>query len=515
MHRLTRFAALAAAAALGGSASAQAQITSAAAARFLEQASWGPTAATVAQVQQLGFSAYIDQQFLAAMSPISDVPPDANGRQPVGPVQQQFFVNAATGADQLRQRVAFALSEIWVVSALKLNTADQIVPHLRLLSQDAFENYSKIMYDVSVSPSMGHYLDMVNNDKPATGREANENYARELLQLFTIGLNQLNDDGTQKLNNGQPMPTYDQSVVQGFARAFTGWTYPPMPGAVSRTHNPAYYAAPMVAFDNNHDTGPKALLDGAVLPGGATRTAQRDLTDALANVFNHQNVAPFISRQLIQHLVTSNPSPAYVGRVVAAWRAGGGEMKAVIKAILLDPEARAGDTTKPDPGFGHLREPVLFMNGLLRELNATVAPINSLAGQGSTMGQNVYFPASVFNYFSPGYRYLTHIPNQAEVSINAPEFQIESTSTALVRSNFLNTLIYGTIGGVTLDLSPYLSLTPAQLLDTLNQALLHGTMSGQAQASVLNAVNAQTTARAKVQAALYLIASSSQYQVER
>jgi uncharacterized protein (DUF1800 family) len=510
-----RFVTLPAAVVLACGAGAQAQITQAAAARFLEQASWGATPTTIAQVQQMGFSGYIDDQFLAPMSPIPDVPPGPNGREPVGPVQQQFFLNASTGADQLRQRVAFALSQIWVVSAVKLNTADQIVPYFRLLQQDAFENYSKIIDDVTLSPSMGHYLDMVNNDKPAAGREANENYARELLQLFTIGLNELNDDGSLQINSGQPIPTYGQNVVQGFARVFTGWTYAPMPGAQLRTHNPPYFAVPMVAVNSNHDTGSKTLLDGLVLPGGASRTALLDLTDALADIFNHHNVAPFISRQLIQHLVTSNPSPAYVSRVVAAWRSSGGDMRVVIKAILLDPEARAGDTGKPVPGFGHLREPVLLINTLLRELNATVSANNALASQGNNMGQNVYYAPSVFNYFSPGYRYLTHIPNQVQVSINAPEFQIDSTSTALTRANFANTLIYGTITGVTLDLTPYLNLTPVQLLDTLNQELMHGTLSPQAQTAILNAVHAQTTPKAKVQAAIYLIASSSQYQVER
>jgi uncharacterized protein (DUF1800 family) len=510
-----RFVMLALLTLLASSAGAQDQITADAAARFLEQASWGPTPATIAQVQQMGFSAYVDSQFAAPISDYPDVPPGSNGREPVGPVQQQFFVNASGGSDQLRQRAAFALSQVWVVSALKLTTADQIVPYLRLLQQDAFANYATIMHDVTLSPSMGHYLDMVNNDKPGPGREANENYARELLQLFTIGLSQLNDDGTLQLNNGQPIPTYDQTVVQGFARAFTGWTYAPTPGTNSLTHNPAYFAAPMVPVNSTHDTGPKTLLDGAVLPGGTARTAQLDLNDALANVFNHHNVAPFISRQLIQHLVTSNPSTSYVARVVTAWRSSGGDMKAVIKAILLDSEARAGDTGKPVPGFGHLREPLLLINTLLRELNATVGINNGLAAQGNNMGQNVFYPASVFNFFSPGYRYLTHFPGQVQVSTNAPEFQIQSTATTVNRTNFVNTLVYGTIAGVTLDFTPYLNLTSAQLLDTLNQAMLHGTMSVQMRSSILNAVNAQTTAKARAQAALYLIASASQYQVER
>jgi uncharacterized protein (DUF1800 family) len=249
------------------------------------------------------------------VSPIPDVPPNTNGREPVAPVQQNFFLNAAHGSDQLRQRVAFALSQIWVVSAVKLGTANQIVPYLRLLEEDAFENYFKIMYDVTVSPSMGHYLDMVNNDKPnpTVGKEAGENYARELLQLFTIGLNELNDDGTLKLSNGQPIPTYDQTAIQGFARAFTGWTYPPESGAASKIHNPANFDGQMVAWDRNHDMGDKTLLDDETLSGG--QGALEDLTAALLNVYHHHNVAPFISRQLIQHLVTGSPSPAYVSRL--------------------------------------------------------------------------------------------------------------------------------------------------------------------------------------------------------
>jgi uncharacterized protein (DUF1800 family) len=492
---------------------AQPAITPTAAARFLDQASWGPTAASIAHVQRVGFASYIEEQFNAAQSPIPDVPPAANGRQPVGPVQQNFFVNAVTGEDQLRQRVAFALGQIWVVSALKLSTADQLVPYLRLLQKDAFENYRKIIEDVTLSPSMGRYLDMVNNNKPAAGREANENYARELLQLFTIGLYELNEDGTQRLYNNQPVPTYDQTIVQGFAKLFTGWTYAPKPGALNATHNPAYFDAPMVISNGNHDATPKALLYGVVLPGRTS--AQLDLTDGLNNVFSHRNVAPFVCRQMIQHLVTGNPTPGYVARVVSAWRGTGGEMRAVIKAILLDSEARAGDGGPADPGFGHLREPVLMINTLLRGLNATVDADNALAAQANSMGQNVYYPASVFNYFSPGFRFTSQPANQPPVSINSPEFQIYTTSTALIRSNFLNRLIYGTINGVTLDFTPYQSLTPAQLIDTWNQALLHGSMSAPMQASILKAVNAQTTAKAKVQAAIYLTAASSQFQVER
>jgi hypothetical protein len=245
-------------------------------------------------------------------------------------------------------------------------------------------------------------------------------------------------------------------------------------------------------------------------PVAAGGTAEQDLDAALANIFAHPNVAPFISRQLIQHLVTSAPSPAYVGRVTAAFRRSNGDMKTVIKAILLDSEARAGDSETPDPAFGHLREPVLFINGLLRELNARVDLANGLAAQGSNLGQNVYLADSVFNFFSPGYRFQA-----ATGSVNAPEFQILSTSTAMRRADLVTAFLYRTVTGVAIDWTPYLTMTPDQLVQSLNHSLLGGTMSDAMRASVLKAVSAQTTPKAKAQAAAFLIASSSQYAVER
>jgi hypothetical protein len=194
-------------------------------------------------------------------------------------------------------------------------------------------------------------------------------------------------------------------------------------------------------------------------------------------------------------------------------------MKAVVRAILLDGEARAGDNKTPDAGEGHLREPAFFINSLLRALNATVEEDNALPGQANNMGQNIYYSASVFNYFSPGYRFTAEgsgaTPVSPPVSINAPEFKILSTSTALLRANFVNHLVYGTIKGVTLNWTPYLALTAGQIVDAFNTALLHGTMSQPMHDSILKAVNAQTSAEARVRAAAYLVASSSQYQVER
>jgi uncharacterized protein (DUF1800 family) len=505
----------------GGGAQSTPKPDAAAAARFLQQASWGPTAATIAHVQDVGFDGYINEQFLVPASPLDVPQPSANGSIPFRPVQDQFFFNAVNGQDQLRQRVAFALSEIWVVSGVKITDPRAMVNYLQVLEQDAFANYYDVMRDVTLCPAMGHYLDMVNNDKPdpRTGKSADENYAREIMQLFTIGLSVLSPDGTPVMGkDGNPVPTYTQDTIEGFSRAFTGWTYAPAAGATPHAHNPANWTQPMVPWEANHDTQAKTLLSGEQLPTG--QTAEQDLKGALDNIFYHPNVGPFICRQLIQHLVTSSPSPGYVQRIVnvfnGAFAVPRGDMKAVVKAILLDPEARAGDDAAPATDEGHLREPVLFINGLLRALSATVGAANGLAPEGANLGQNIYFPPTVFSYFAPGYE----IPGTA---INAPEFQILSTSTAMLRADFVNDLVYGKIAGVTIDFNPWIqlatnstkSLDTSTLLDLLNAALMGGRMPADMRSVIQKAVDAASSPKAKVQTAIYLIATSSQYQIER
>jgi uncharacterized protein (DUF1800 family) len=495
-----------------GALMGQSTLTATAATRFLEQATWGPTPDAVAHLQQIGFDHWLEEEFAAAPSDIPDAPPGTTGLRTL---QDHFFVNALTGQDQLRQRVAFALGQIWVVSGVKINLPQAMAPYLRLLTLDAFGSYYNLMRDVTLSPAMGHYLDMVNNDKPdaAAGKSADENYAREFLQLFTLGEILLNPDGTPALNaDQQTVPAYSEQTVQNLARVFTGWTYPPAPGATSRIHNPAYWDEPMVAFASNHDLGTKTLLRGLVLPAG--QLPERDLEQALDNVFNHPNVGPFVARQLIEHLVTSNPSPAYIERVSAVFADDGmgmrGHLKAVVRAILLDPEARADDNS-PAPGAtgGHLREPVLFLTSLLRGLNATVADTNALAPYASQMGQNVYYPPSVFNYFSPNYR----LPHTA---LTAPEFQIYSSATAMIRANFVNTLVFGQVAGVTVDLGPLVQLTPnpTALLNGLDAAFLHGRMSADTRKTIGTAVAAASTGKLKAQTAVYLVAASPEYQIE-
>jgi uncharacterized protein (DUF1800 family) len=498
------------------------------ASRFLDQAAFGPDAATVAHVQSVGLDGYLNEQFAAPISPYPDPATTGFG---VNQVQARFFSNAVHGQDQLRQRVAFALGQIFVVSAIEENTPTQLVPYLQILQNDAFGNFRALMKDVTLSPTMGEYLDMRNNDKadPARGTRANENYARELMQLFTIGLFQLNPDGTLRLDSSNhPIPTYDQTTIQNFAKVYTGWTYPTKPGAVPRRHNPAYYIGPMVPFEENHDTTSKTLLNGLVLPAG--QAADQDLEAALDNIFNHPNVGPFISTRLIQHLVTGNPSPAYVGRIAAVFNDNGsgvrGDLKAVVTAILLDPEARAGDNGPwmslgpPNDTSGHLREPVFVIASILRGLGALVNDTNPLTSLASNLGQTIFTPASVFNYYAPGYR----VPSQFTpgLSLLGPEFQLQSPSAAVARFNLVNTIIYGNLGaGAAIDLTPFSNLggNSQSLVDAVNQAFLYGLMPGAMQTELLHAADAVTgtTAaanRARAQATLYLATSSSYYNVE-
>jgi len=505
--------------------------TPAAAARFMEHSTFGPSSALIAQVQQIGLPAFLASQFSAPSSTYPDPPAGVNS---LLSTQQVLFTNALSGQDQLRQRVALALSEIWVTSGFTV-PPQGMAPYMRLLLQDAFGNYRTLMYDVTLSPAMGRYLDMVNNDKPSTSpvTHANENYARELLQLFTVGLDQLNEDGTLIVDSGgKPIPTYSQNDVQAFARVFTGWTYPTAPGATLQKHNPPYYLGAMQPFESNHDTGSKTLLPvngvPTVLPAG--QSSATDLNAALDNIFVQPSVAPFVSKQLIQHLVASNPSPAYVRRVATVFDSGiftgsgatfgsgqRGDLQAVIAAILLDPEARSGD----DPASasatdGHLREPILYIAGILRAFGATtdgVGPVNFA----TSMSEAPLNSPSVFNFFPPDF----NIPG---TNLLGPEFDIDTAALTLVRANFVNSFVYGSIGaGTKVDFSAYANLAASpdasgQLLDSLNALLLHGSMSSSARSSIVTAVNAVPTGTnqnlQRAQAAIYLILASSQYQVQ-
>lgn len=503
--------------------------------RFLEQSSFGVSAASLARVQAIGFDAFLQEQFNAPMSGYPSMPeypeePPANctylcnpdsacyrcwtENYTMFPLQRRFFDNALRRDDQLRQRIAWTLSQILVVSANSGFQPHAMSEYQQLLTRHAFGNYRQILYDVSLSPLMGTYLDMVDNEKPDpdNGYAPNENYARELLQLFSIGLYRLNQDGTPQIQNGQRVPTYGQTEIEGFANALTGWTYAPRPGQRMMPHNPPHYLRPMRAWEASHDRNAKTLLGGAVLP--ANQTAAEDLEDAIDNIFNHPNVAPFVCTRLIQHLVTSNPTPAYVGRCSAAFNNNGsgvrGDMRAIVRAILLDPEAR-GDSS-PNPNFGKLREPVLYTVGLMRFFNVQQTELDWLIYFTLGMKQYVFHPPSVFNYYPP-----THKLRGTELL--APEFVIQTSQSTLNRINFALYLLIGGIPNTTIDLTEYAGVAADSnaLVELVNRRLMHGAMSQAHKDSVIRAVNAVPSDNPTYRAmtALYLVAVSSQYQVQR
>jgi hypothetical protein len=505
------------------------------AARFLQQSTWGPTPDLIAHVQDVGFAQFVEEQFAA---PISSYPtlPLVPGTRPADcptgticyrdnytlyPVQTRFYTNALYGEDQLRQRVAFALHQILVVNGVDIGQGypSRLTPYLQVLDRDAFENFDKLLYDITLNAAMGNYLDMANNNKS----NPNENYAREILQLFTIGLNRLNPDGSLVRDSlDQTVPTYDQTIVNAFARVFTGWTF-----AAAQTTGITNYIDPMRVIANNHDNGAKTLLRSVTLPAG--QTAAKDLKDALDNIFQDPNVGPFIGKQLIQHLVTSNPSPAYVERITNVFNNDvdneRGDLRAVVRAILLDPEAR--QPSNQNSQSGHLIHPVLLVTNLLRALNARSADGTGqsdgyLNPQSVNMGMDVFSPPSVFSYFSPS----GAVPG---TSLRGPEFGLLNTSTALRRANFVNMLVFNRIvassnypfnpSGTSLDFSALQMLAgnPQALVDTLNTLMMCGRMSSEMRSAVISAVQAVTSSNTlkRARTAVYLIATSSQYQVER
>jgi uncharacterized protein (DUF1800 family) len=466
------------------------------AARFLLQATYGPRPGEVEALQQKGFTRWLDEQLalprvshLAAYDQLV-----ASGEEPQpGLVRESFFSQAVNGADQLRQRVVFALSEIFVISdrdADVRNFPEGTASYLDLLAQHAFGNFRELLEAVTLAPSMGVYLDMAGSSKaiPERGLNPNENYAREILQLFSIGLYELHPDGTLRFDaDNQPIPTYDQEVVEAYARAFTGWTF----GGQNQSQPLRFfrpqrnYRIPMEPWALYHASDEKLLLGGSHLPAGLS--AQADLEQSLDVIFQHANVGPFVCRFLIQRLVTSNPSPAYVYRCDKAFANNGagvrGDLSAVLRAILLDYEARAAAiAARPDEG--HLREPVVRLVGLLRAVDAE--PRNGrwrffgqLDRAGMTTGQTPLRAPTVFNFFEPGFALPGEI---AQAGLVSPEFQIATETTIVGAANLFLTILGGAgrNGPLRFDLTPFQppqAATDEALLDRVDQLLFAGAMS--------------------------------------
>ncbi len=514
-------------------------VPTATAQRFLQQAAFGPSSPSIANVQAVGLQAWLNQQF--ALGKIS------NYANLTSSMPTRFVTNSVMNQDQLRQRVAFALSQITVVSLNSLIFPNNVMPFQELLLNDAFTNYRQILGDVTLSASMGGFLNMVNNAaaNPALGTVANENYARELMQLFSIGTKMLNQDGSVQLgSDGLAVATYNQTNVTELARVLTGWTFAqsgvaPYWGAGINDGN-TDVTSPMVEMAQFHDAGSKTLLpdykngNGTapyVAPAGLAQSA--DLSAALDNIFYHPNVGPFVGKQLIQHLVKSNPSPQYIARVAAAFANNGqgvrGDMKAVITAVLMDPEARANDAGGNDQSTdGHMQEPALFLAGLIRAFNGTVNDQNYFEYELLNLDQDIFDPASVFNYYSPSYHLpLGDIVPTPPASLTGGEFQIFDTYTSLYRANLVANLFasfssplinYGP--GTAIDLTSYQALakTPAALVNAMDQTLTRGLLPAAVKNIITSAVAAEdpagyTNGMKQVETALYLIASSSYYNV--
>jgi len=472
-----------------------------AAARFLEQASWGPSAESIVHLQAVGIPAWLEEQF--------SMPPglyqaSSSAAENLTDEQSEFFVHAVSGADQLRQRVAFALGQVVVVSGLKTGQPRQMVPYQNMLLEDAFGTYAKLLRDVTLSPTMGVYLDMVNDDKgdPSLGTSPNENYAREMMQLFSIGTVGLSPDGTE---NGKA--TYSQDTITNMARALTGWTFPGK--AIAQGHNPENFDGPMIAVEANHDRGPKTIVNGVSIP--AQQSAEQDLESVLHALSTHPNTAPFVSLRLIQHLVTSDPSPDYLRRVSEVFTAGGGDLKAVVRQILLDPEARRGDDSDKalQAKDGHWREPLLSVVAMIRALGGSVRTDNRLERFPTNLGQRVFYSPSVFNDYSPDYR----TPN----GLLAPEFELLSSGTALMRANVVRNLVEkGMNGDAQCDLAPFVALaaSPGDMVDAIDRALLYGRLPASVKQEIVTAVTATHDYNLRARNAVYLVATSALYQVQ-
>ncbi len=514
----------------------------AAAARLLMQGTFGPTMATIAAAQAQSYAQWFSAQLAA--------PPSLYGPQALAAANNvdwspAWFNTAVTGPDQLRQRVAFALSQILVVSGnggplWGHNRA--LASYYDILVRNAFGNYRTLLEQVTLAPAMGRFLSTWQNSAAkAPGTHADQNYAREIMQLFTVGLWQLNLDGTRQLDgSGNPIPTYSQEAVAQLAKVFTGWGSKP----VTHSGDAAYQydddeTDPMVAYPDFHDTTSKTLIGNVTISGGGSAPA--DLTAALNILFDHPNVGPFIGRQLIERLVTSNPSPQYVQRVAQAFNNDGsgvrGNLRAVVEAVLTDPEALAptGNT------YGKLREPLLRLTHLWRAFDAYNATnqLNEymvlLIGN-AQFGQYPLQAPSVFNFYRPDYQPLGIL---ATGDLIGPEYQITNEDTLVATANRLQIESYQYVDGSgTVHAGPdynavgalgssavllhtaaweHLAANPAALVDELNLVMMAGSMPTTMRSTLIAYATGipASSPGSRVAETAELVVNSPQYAVQR
>ena len=527
------------------------------AARFLTMATFGPTAADIALLRQIGYRAWIARQ-LALPVTLQRPYVEALDKAVQNPGQadrmEVWFNNAITAPDQLRQRVAWALSQILVVSDQFAGLNQDpiaLAEYYDTLARDTTEyidatgirhapTFVNLIYDVTLSPSMSNMLTYLRNKKgdSSKGTSPDENYAREVMQLFTIGLVLLNPDGSQKLDgSGQPIPTYPQSVVSAYARIFTGWSY-----STGFSSNPSNYQnwsvaeyQPLVCYDTYHDFGAKTLVsytgnygsNSDALGVPANNACATDVQQGLAILVNHPNVAPFISKQLIQRFVTSNPTPAYVARVSAVFSASGGNLSEVVTAILTDTEALSGTIPAQYAAnytFGKAREPLLKLTALWRYYHAAA----SVGLYTFSSPQNAYVErpqgaSSVFNFYSPSYAPPGEVN---DVGLVGPEFQIINESTVATTANDLTSRSNAYVGNssnkaetIAIDISTLTAIAGDSnaLTDQINHDLMYGSMSAPMKASLIKMINtiSGTSVTTRAQAALQLTLISPEFAIQK
>jgi len=506
------------------------------ASRLLDKTTFGADYALVDAVAREGNAAWLDRQF--TLPPSIHLPIvqryltqygfDLNANPPPGTFRRfAWWERTLTAPDQLRQRVAYALTQIFVVSdnvdAIFINPL-ALSSYYDMLLANAFGNFRDLLRAVTLHPVMGVYLSHVNNAKanPAANTFPDENYAREVMQLFTIGLFELNADGSQKRDgNGNPIATYDNGDIQEFAKIFTGLSYgPAQPGGASFFGNPnPVLHVPMQMFEAQHEPGAKLLLNGVTVPAG--QSGLQDIDAAIDNLFNHPNVGPFIGRLLIQRLVTSNPSPAYIARVAAAFAGNGttiprGDMQHVLRAVLLDPEAATGI---------RLREPFLRFVALNRIAHATsddgTYPGLAYLAQ-FLLQQHVLSSPSVFNFYSPNFAPAGELGAAGRV---APEFQITTDSTIVGVTDLMAFALYGqqsidTPAGFTtirLDLDDLEAVADNvdALIDRIDLLFMAGSMDSATRSVIRDAISPiSNDAPGRTRLALYLALISPAYVVD-
>lgn len=498
-------------------------MTAAESARFLSQATFGPTASEIEALRSSSFEAWLEANFAmpitySALKHVRRRRWENEQKTPprgIGPAQfyEAFWRDAVIGPDQLRHRMRFALSQIFVVSfARALVDLSGMGAYYDLLGQHAFGNFRDLLEAVTLNPMMGRYLTHLGNAKedPNTGRAPDENYAREVMQLMSIGLVMLNPDGTPQTDStGNTIPTYDFSDISGLAKVFTGWSWY-SPNLSTKSFQPGYRngdlrTRPMIPYPRFHSTSEKKFL-GVTIPASSIPDPRGDLKIALDTIFNHPNVGPFIGKQLIQRFVTSNPTPDYVARVAAAFANNGqgvrGDLRAVLRAILLDPEARDMSAIN-NPTFGKLREPVIRLTHMLRACGATSRSKDwnvNYTGSSLSLAQCPFVAPSVFNFFRPDFS--TPNSKMSRANLVAPEFQIVDEITVAGYANKIRSVLELEIESgddVRMSLTEEQAIAgdPDALIDRLNYVLLNGTMSPSLRQNLQEAIGSIAVSKSK------------------